>query len=85
MTVARTSLHRIVTMQTKKLKKLATEFLWANAGDSFGCNGGGKRIAKKMPWVKFAKKGQGPIMKTKKSQHPPKISIIVANYNVLIT
>ena len=37
----------------EKIKKLAEEFLWSNAGDSFGCYGGGKRAFKKMPWCKL--------------------------------
>ncbi len=37
-----------------KIKKLAEEFLWSNAGDSVGGYGGGKRVFKKMPWYKLA-------------------------------
>ncbi len=37
----------------EKMKKMAEDFLWANAGDSVGCYGGGKRVFKKMPWYKM--------------------------------
>lgn len=72
MTVSRTSLHRIVTMQTKKLKKLATEFLWANAGDSFGCNGGGGTNCQENAMGKICKKRPRTDNENKKIATSPK-------------
>lgn len=44
-------------MKRKKLEKMASNFLWQNAGHSVGCYGGGKRVSDKMPWNKIMKKG----------------------------
>jgi chloramphenicol O-acetyltransferase len=50
--------QQLLLFMTKKIERLAEEFLWRNAGASMGPFGGGEKVYKKMPWFKFMRKNK---------------------------